>query len=103
MAVTPYGDDRGWPVRADTADQTADMGTDFVALGCLTLTQDRDHAMTGRRVIYMDRQKASLVVMSVEPRHLLMPVHRIGGVVDVEHDAIRWVRVALAPEIHHSA
>ena len=52
-------------------------------------TQDRDHAMTGLRVIDMDRQKASFIVMSIEQRHLLMPMHRIGGVVDVNNDTIR--------------
>ena len=34
----------------------------------------------------MDRQKAALVVMGVEERELLMPVHDIAGVVDIEND-----------------
>jgi len=59
--------------------------------------------MTGLGVVYMDRQKASFVVMSVEQGHLLVAMHRIGGVVDVEHDAPGWMRVALAPEVHHAA
>ena len=37
-------------------------------------------------VIDMDRQKAALVVMGVEERELLMPVHDIAGVVDIEND-----------------
>jgi len=34
----------------------------------------------------MDRQKATLVIVGVEQRELLMPVHDIAGVVDVEND-----------------
>ena len=37
-------------------------------------------------VIDMDRQKAAFVVMGVEERELLMPVHNIAGVVDIEND-----------------
>ena len=37
-------------------------------------------------VIDMDRQKAALVVVGVEERELLMPVHDIAGVVDIEND-----------------
>ena len=38
-------------------------------------------------VVDMDRQEAALVVMGVEERELLMPVHDIAGVVDVENDS----------------
>ena len=34
----------------------------------------------------MDRQEAALVVMGIEERELLMPVHDIAGVVDIEND-----------------
>ena len=37
-------------------------------------------------VVDMDRQEAALVVMGVEERELLMPVHDIAGVVDIEND-----------------
>ena len=37
-------------------------------------------------VIDVDRQKAALVVVGVEERELLMPVHDIAGVVDIEND-----------------
>ena len=37
-------------------------------------------------VVDMDRQEAALVVMGVEQRELLMAVHDIAGVVDVERD-----------------
>src|ERR1019366_3845102 len=47
VAVASYGDDRSWPVHADAVDQSADMGTDFFAIGCFARTQDRDYAMAG--------------------------------------------------------
>src|ERR1022692_2546157 len=103
MAVAPDCDDGGWPVQPDAADQPAGMGTNLFSAQRFALTQDRDHAMASLRVVYMDRQKASFVVMGIEQRHLLMPVHRIGGVVDVEYDTLGRMRVALAPEIHHAA
>ncbi len=37
-------------------------------------------------VVDMDRQEAALVIMGVEERELLMPVHDIAGVVDIEND-----------------
>jgi hypothetical protein len=57
--------------------------------------------MAGIGVINMDRQKASLAVMSVEQRQLLMALHRVGGVIDVQHDGPRWLRLTPAPQIHH--
>jgi hypothetical protein len=41
--------------------------------------------------------------MGVEQRHLLMAMHCVSRVVDVEYDAFGPMRVALAPEIHHTA
>src|ERR1019366_7765215 len=101
--VSRTGDDGGWPVQPDAADQPADMGTNLFAARRFAVTQDRDYAMASLRVVYMDRRKASFVVMGIEQRHLLVPVHRIGGVVDVQHDPLGWMRVALAPEVHHAA
>jgi len=49
----------------------------------------------------MDRQKAALIVMSVEQRQLLMAVNRIRGVVDIQRDGPWWPRMALAPQVHH--
>jgi hypothetical protein len=47
-----------------------------------------------------DRQKAALVVMGVEQRELLMAVHRVAGIVDVERDRGRRAPVAFAEPIH---
>jgi len=47
----------------------------------------------------MDRQKAALAVVAVEQGELLMPVHDIGRVVDVEGDGGRWAGIAGAIEV----
>jgi hypothetical protein len=36
----------------------------------------------------MDRQKAAFVVVRVEQRQLLMPVHPVEGVVDIQRDRL---------------
>jgi hypothetical protein len=59
--------------------------------------------VAGLRVVDMDRQKAPLIVMSVELRQLLVTENGIGGVVDVEGDRPRWTAVAPAPQVHHGA
>jgi hypothetical protein len=46
------------------------------------------HAMAGVSVIDMDRQKAPFIIMGMEQRQLLMAVHGIGGIVDVERDRL---------------
>ena len=97
MAIAPDGDGRGWPVPANATDQPAQMGSHLLAVRCFAGTQDRLHAMAGLGVIDMDRQKAPLVVMRVEQRQLLMAVHGIGGVIDIEHDRFWWVPVAVTP------
>ena len=45
--------------------------------------------------------KAVLAVMGVEQRQLLAAVDRIGGVVDVEHDALGHALEAVAEQIDH--
>ena len=55
----------------------------------------------GRGVIDMDRQKATLVVMRVEHRQLLMAVHHVEGVVDIERHGSGRLVVAAAIQRHH--
>ena len=47
----------------------------------------------------MDRQERALIVMGVEQRKLLMPVHHIERVVNVKRDRSRRRRVARATQI----
>ena len=50
----------------------------------------------------MTGKEAPLVVMSVEPRQLLVAVHDIERIVDVQRDRARRVRMAPAPQINHA-
>src|ERR1700733_4364576 len=63
--------------------------------------QDGKDAVAGRRVIYMDRQKAALIVVGIEQRQLLMAMHGVGGVVDIKRDGFGWPPATAAPQIHH--
>src|SRR5271163_2947941 len=62
------------------------MGSYLLAIWCLSRAQDGQHAMAGVRVMDMDRQEAPLIVMGIEQRQLLMAMHSVCGVVDIERD-----------------
>jgi hypothetical protein len=85
MVITVFGQ---W--LADAPNQAAQMGSHFLAVRGLAGAQDGDDAVPGGRVIDMDRQEAVLIVMGIEQRQLLMTMHCIGGVVDIEGDRLRW-------------
>jgi chemotaxis signal transduction protein len=67
----------------------------------LARAQDRRHQLAGCSLVNVNRQKAALVVMRIEQRKLLMAVHRVHRVVDVENDRSRPPRVAGAELVHH--
>ncbi len=49
----------------------------------------------------MDGQEAAFVIVRIEQRHLLMAMHNIDGVVDVQGDGGRRMGVAGAVEVDH--
>ena len=49
----------------------------------------------------MDRQEAPFVIVRIEQRQLLMAVHGVCGIVDIEGDRLGRAPVALAPQVHH--
>ena len=57
--------------------------------------------MAGVGIVDMDRHEAAFVMMGVEQRQLLMAVHGIGGVIDIEGNGLWRVLVALTPQVHH--
>ena len=84
MAVTPDGDRGVRPVAADRPDEPTQMAPHLATRGRLARAQDHRDGTAGGGVVDVDRQKAALSVMSVEQRQLLLAVHHITGVVDVE-------------------
>ncbi len=83
MAVAPDG---RRPMCADAADDPAQMAAHFLAGRCLAWPQNDRHGASGRGVINMDRKKATLIIMRVEQRQLLMTMRDIASIVDIERD-----------------
>ena len=84
MAIAADGDPCARPVPADAPHQPAQMRADLLAVGRLAGTQDGEDAMAGVGVVDMDRHEAALVMVGVEQRQLLMAVHRVGRIIDIE-------------------
>ena len=63
--------------------------------------QQHRHGARCCGIVDMDWQEAALVVVGVEQRELLMPVHDIDGVVDVQGDGTRRTRIAGAVDVDH--
>ena len=87
---------------ADAPHEPAQMRPHLDARGRLARPQHDGDRAACRAVVDMDRQKAALVVMGVEQRQLLMPMHHIAGVVDVQHHTVRRGGVAFHPLIDQS-
>ena len=80
-------DHRGrWPALADTPDQMLEHGSDLLPGWRLALPQEYDHRLAALDIIDMDGQEAAGVIVSVEQRQLLLPMHRVAGVVDIQRD-----------------
>lgn len=61
----------------------------FLVAGPFNASQQGEDRLAGDAVENQNRLEAGAAVVRVEQRQLLLAVHRIVGVVDVEHDA-RW-------------
>ena len=73
------------------------MGANLDARWRLAGPQDDRDGPALLGVVDVDRQEAAFVVMGVEQRELLMAVDDVAGVVDVERDRGRRIRVARHP------
>jgi hypothetical protein len=85
---------------ADRPNETADMASDLDPGGRLAGPQDDGHRTTGGGVVDVDRQKAALVEVGIEERQLLMAMHDVDCVVDVEHGRLGPCGVARAVEVN---
>ena len=86
MAVATDRQPRVGPMGADAAHQASQMAADFHTRRRLAGAQQHRHRARGGGVVDVDRQEAAFIVMSVEQRELLMAVHDIDGVIDVQRD-----------------
>ena len=103
MAVAPDGDLRCRPMQVQAVDQSAQMAGDLAARGRLAGTQDDGDRSACDRIVDVNGQKTALVVMGVEQRQLLMAMHDINGVIDIQRHRSRWRSVRGAVEIDHDA
>jgi hypothetical protein len=101
VAVAAQGYAGPRPVAADLPQQTPQMPPDFLAGGRLAGPQQHRNRAGGRGVVDVDGQEAALVVVGVEQRQLLAPVHHVHGVVDVERHGRRRLGVAGAVQVDH--
>ena len=79
------------------------MASYFLAIWRFARAQNGQHTMAGVGIIDVDRQKAAFIVMRIEQRQLLMAMHDIGGVVDIEGDRLGRATVTLAPQLYHGS
>ena len=70
---------------ADTTDQMLQQGADLSAGRCLVRTQEDRHRLGAFHMVDMDGEEA----VRVEERELLVAVHGIAVVVDIERDGGR--------------
>ena len=103
MAVAPNGDLGCRPVRADTADDPAQMAAHFLAGRRFARTQNDCDRTPGGGVVNMDRKEAALVIMRIEQRQLLMTMRDIAGIIDIERDGLRRRGVTGAIKIDEDA
>ena len=99
VAVAPHQDFDARPMPADAGDDVAQDAGYLLARGALAGPQQRQNGLAREAVEDVDRLEARAIVVRVEEREFLLAVHRIVGVVDVEHDAPRRAREAAAVEI----
>ena len=86
MAVPPEDDPGVRPVAADAADQMLQQGADLGPGRRLARAQENRHRPAAFHMVDVDGKEAAGVVVGVEERELLVAVHRIAGVVDIQRD-----------------
>ena len=89
MAVAPEGQPGARPVAADAPRQMLQHGAHLDPGRRLAGAQEKRHRPAALDMVNVDREEAPRVVEAVEQRQLLMAVHRVAGLVDVERDRRR--------------
>ena len=101
MTISPQRDGGFGPFQADAADQAAYMRPHFDPVGGFARPQDRHHAVPAVSVVDVQRHEAAFIMKGIEQRQLLMAMHRVGCVVDIQGDVRGWALVAVTPPIDH--
>ena len=83
------------PADAPEAEKLANLHTRRRLAGA----QNHNNRSTRSRIVDMDRQEAALIIVGVPLRQLLVAVHNIDRVVDVQDNRPGWLRVTPAPDI----
>ena len=76
------------------------MSPHFDPTRCSAGAQHHRHGPAPLGIEDVNRQKAALVIVCIEQRQLLMAVHHVAGIVDVEGDGGGLARVAVHPGVH---
>ena len=84
---------------ADAPHQVLEEDADLGARRRLAGAQENRHRLAALHMVDVHRQEAPRVVMGVEQRELLLAVHRVAGVVDVERDRRGRAREGAAEDI----
>jgi hypothetical protein len=74
------------PMAVDVAGDILDDGANLSPARRLAGAQDDGDRLAGTGLVDVDRQEAALVVMRIEERELLVPMHAVERIVDVERD-----------------
>ena len=99
MAVPPEGEPGARPVPADAAGQVLQQDADLDPRRRLAGAQEDRHWPAALDMVDVHREEAAGVVEGVEQRELLVAVHRVAGLVDVEHDRRRRDREGAAEDV----
>lgn len=75
-------------------------GANLAARRSLARPQEDTHRLAALHMVDVDRQEAARIVVGVEQGELLVTVHRIAGVVDVQRDGRRGPGKASAEDVH---
>ena len=97
MAIAPERDAGVAPAFADMAHEAAQMRAHLDAARRLAGPQHHGDRAARLRVVDMDGQETTLIIVGVEQRKLLMAARHVARVVDVERDARRRRRVGRQP------
>ena len=101
MAVAANDDLDLEPATADRAGDMTDHRQNLGPVRHLAGPQDHGDWLAAASIINVDGQEAAMVMMGMEQRELLVAVNPIQGVVDIEHQAPRHDREAVAEQLDH--